>query len=194
MIKLDYSLQTPEERNQLVNQILSEADPEELTPKYLEILADYLILCMEKQEKKQKKILTENRLTTVNKRETSFEGMISQMEMNEDGIYNLITQEADEYEKITARTLPDTPELTVDADKNAVELSWNKVQGATGYVVYYSPTKNGTYKKLATVKGTSCRTEKFNEDDNCYFKIRAYVKVSDSNVYSAYSVQKGIAK
>ncbi len=101
---------------------------------------------------------------------------------------------ADEYEKITVRTLPDTPELTVDADKNAVELSWNKVQGATGYVVYYSTTKNGTYKKLATVKGTSCRTEKFNEDDNCYFKIRAYVKVSDSNVYSAYSAPKGIAK
>ena len=46
---------------------------------------------MEKQEKKEKKILTENRMTTVNKRETSFEGLVSQLENGEDGIYNLIT-------------------------------------------------------------------------------------------------------
>ena len=59
MIKLDYSLNTPEERNELVKQILEEV--EEPSEKYLEILADYLILCMEKQEKKEKKILTDNR-------------------------------------------------------------------------------------------------------------------------------------
>lgn len=89
MIKLDYSLQTPEERNELVQKILEE-NPEP-NDKYLEILADYLILCMEKQEKKEKKILTDNRMTTVNKRETSFEGLVSQLENGEDGIYNLIT-------------------------------------------------------------------------------------------------------
>ena len=60
--------------------------------KYLEILADYLILCMEKQEKKERKILTENRMMTVNKRETSFEGLVSQLENGEDGIYNLINE------------------------------------------------------------------------------------------------------
>ena len=59
--------------------------------RYLEILADYLILCMEKQEKKERKILTENRMMTVNKRETSFEGLVSQLENGEDGIYNLIS-------------------------------------------------------------------------------------------------------
>ena len=46
---------------------------------------------MEKQEKKERKILTENRLMTVNKRETSFEGLVSQLENGEDGIYNLIS-------------------------------------------------------------------------------------------------------
>ena len=89
MIKLDYSLSTPEERNKLVEQILAETeDPSE---KYLEILADYLVLCMEKQEKKERNLLTENRMVTVNKRETSFEGLVSQLENGEDGIYNLIT-------------------------------------------------------------------------------------------------------
>lgn len=89
MTKLDYSLQTPEERNELVKKILEETpDP---SPRYLEILGDYIILCMEKQEKKERKLLTDNRMATVNKRETSFEGLVSQFENGEDGIYNLIT-------------------------------------------------------------------------------------------------------
>ena len=90
-MKLDYSLQTPEERNELVKKILEE-NPEPIE-KYLEILADYLILCMEKQEKKEKKILTENRLATINKREISFECLVSQLENGEDGIYNLISDD-----------------------------------------------------------------------------------------------------
>lgn len=90
MIKLDYSLETPEERKELVEQILAEV--EDPSPKYLEILADYLILCMEKQEKKEKKIITDNRLATINKRETSFEGLVSQFENGEDGVYNLMTK------------------------------------------------------------------------------------------------------
>lgn len=88
-IKLDYTIQSPEERKKLVEQILAEnPEPNE---KYLEVLADYLVLCMEKQERKEKKILTDNRLATVNKRETSFEGLVEQLENGEDGIYNLMS-------------------------------------------------------------------------------------------------------
>lgn len=113
MIKLDYSLETPEERNQLVKQILAEVeDPSE---KYLEILADYLVLCMEKQEKKERKLLTDNRMATVNKRETSFEGLVSQLENGEDGIYNLITNNKNTIFQpkisITQKDLNDIPEL-----------------------------------------------------------------------------------
>ena len=46
---------------------------------------------MEKEEKRQKKLLTDNRMATVNKRETSFEGLVAQLENGEDGIYNIIT-------------------------------------------------------------------------------------------------------
>ena len=91
LIKLDYTIESPEERKALVEKILEEnPNPSE---SYLEILADYLILCMEKQEKKERKILTENRLSTVNKRECSFEGLVSQLENGEDGIYNLIKED-----------------------------------------------------------------------------------------------------
>lgn len=93
MIKLDYSLQTPEERNELVQRILEEPRDKPLSPAYLDVLSDYLILCMEKQERKERKILTENRMATVNKRETSFEGLVSQFENGEDGIYGIMTED-----------------------------------------------------------------------------------------------------
>lgn len=90
-MKLDYSIESPEERKELVEKILEE-NPD-LSPGYLEILADYLVLCMEKQEKRERKLLTENRMATVNKRECSFEGLVSQLENGEDGIYNLVHED-----------------------------------------------------------------------------------------------------
>jgi hypothetical protein len=91
IIKLDYTIESPEERNKLVEQILAETpDPSE---QHLEILADYLVLGMEKQVHRERKILTDNRMATINKRETSFEGLIGQLENGEDGIYNLVTND-----------------------------------------------------------------------------------------------------
>ena len=95
MIKLDYSLETPEERNELVKKILQEFEEQDIQPneRYLEILANYLVFFMEKQEKKEQKIVTNNRLVTINDREVSFEGLVSQLENGEDSIYNLITND-----------------------------------------------------------------------------------------------------
>lgn len=90
MTKLDYTIESPEERKALVEKIIEETP--DITPAYLEVLANYLIMCMEKQERKERKILTDNRMTTVNKRECSFEGLASQLENGEDGIYNLMNE------------------------------------------------------------------------------------------------------
>lgn len=92
-IKMDFSLETPEERNALVQKIIEQTPPEKLTNKYLEKLADYIIFAMDKQERKEKKILTDNRMVTVNKRETSFEGLAGRLENGEDGIYNMIAND-----------------------------------------------------------------------------------------------------
>lgn len=90
-IKLDYSLKTIEERKELVEKILQELkEPPSST--YLEILANYLVIPIERAERKQHKVLTDNRLATINKRETSLEGLVEQLENGEDGIYNLINE------------------------------------------------------------------------------------------------------
>ena len=91
--KLDYSLESPQERNELVKKIIDETPPEQLTNRYLEILTDYIIFAMDKEERKKKKILTDNRMVTVNKRETSFEGLVGKLENGEDGIYNMIAND-----------------------------------------------------------------------------------------------------
>ena len=93
MMKLDYKLTSPEDRNELVNQIINSNEPDQFNEKALEIMADYLVFCMEKEEKKEKQILTDNRMTTVNKRETSLEGLTSKLENGEDGLYSLIAND-----------------------------------------------------------------------------------------------------
>ena len=138
MIKLDYTLQTPEERNELVKEILKETpEPNE---KYLEILADYLVLCMEKQEKKQKQILTENRMTTVNKRETSYEGLVSQLENGEDGIYNLINESKTTIFQpkvtITKKDLEEIPSLRQLREAiNIWEIKLKQAKGRDAYII-----------------------------------------------------------
>ena len=114
-IKLDYSLETPEERNELVKKIIDKTPSEQLTPKYLEILSDYIIFAMDKQERKQKQILTDNHMVTVNKRETSFEGLVGRFENGEDGIYNLIANDKNiiftPKFQITQQDIAEIPEL-----------------------------------------------------------------------------------
>ena len=91
-LKLDYTIESPIERTELVRKIVDTFPPQRLTNKYLEILANYIIFAMTKEEKKQKNINTQNRMVTINKRETSFQGLVSKFENGEDGIYNVIIQ------------------------------------------------------------------------------------------------------
>lgn len=92
-LKLDYTLQDPGARNELVKKIIEQTPPQRLTPKYLQLLADYIVFAMDKEERKKKNIITDNRMVTVNKRETSFEGLVEKFQNDEDGIYNIITND-----------------------------------------------------------------------------------------------------
>ena len=140
MIKLDYSLETPEERKQLVEQII--AENENLSDAYLEVLADYLVLCMEKQEKKERKLLTDNRMTTVNKRETSFEGLVSQLENGEDGIYNMITNNKNTiFQPKVMITKADVEEIPgMKQLREAIKLWETKLKNASGREAYIIKT------------------------------------------------------
>ena len=113
ILKLDITIDDPKERLALVERILEE-NPNPPEP-YLEILANYLIFAMNKQERRARKILTDNRCVTINKRETSFEHLTTQLENGEDGIYSLITHDKNVIFQpkvtITQQDLDDIPLL-----------------------------------------------------------------------------------
>ena len=90
-IKLDYSLDTAAERQRFITELLPNLPSAQINnKKYIEILSDYIISAMTPEEKKSKTILTDNRLITINKRETSYQGLSDSFENGEDGLYNLI--------------------------------------------------------------------------------------------------------
>lgn len=86
---LDYTIESIEERNKKVHEIIDTVPSQKLTPYYLEELTKYLTETPD--NKKEKKILTDNRMVTINKRQTSYEGLVSKLENGEDGIYNFTT-------------------------------------------------------------------------------------------------------
>ena len=96
--------------------------------------------------------------------------------------------------RITVSTKPAKPSLTSadSASKNTVTLKWNKVTGATGYVIYYKTSKNGSYKKLTSTKSNTYTVSKLTSGKYCYFTIKAYIKTSDGYIYSDSSSAKTV--
>ena len=133
-LKLDYKLESPVERTELVRKIIEQTPPAQLTNKYLEILSDYIIFAMDKQERKNKKILTDNRMVTVNKRELSFQGLVGKLENGEDGIYNMIANDKNiiftPKISITPKDIEEIPELKELRD--AIDVVEKQMKAATG--------------------------------------------------------------
>lgn len=81
-----------------------------------------------------------------------------------------------------------------------IKVIWNKVPGAAGYRVFRSTSKNGTYTKIASVKGgdTVSYTDKTVKNNKTYYyKIDVYNTVNKTTGYSAKSTAvkaKAVAK
>lgn len=137
-LKLDYTLKTMEERGALVKKIIAQTPKSKLTQKYLDILADYLVFAMDKDERKERRIITENRMVTVNKRETSFEGLVEKFENGEDGIYGMMTNDKNVIFTpkiaITEKDIAEVPELKELVD--AIEVVEEQAKRATGKKKY----------------------------------------------------------
>ena len=74
--------------------------------------------------------------------------------------------------------------------KNSIKLKWDKVSGASGYVIYRSTSKSGTYSKVATVKSGSTKTytnKSLKKSKKYYYKVRTYKTIGNIKLYSAYS-------
>lgn len=137
-IKMDWNIESAEGRKAKVEEIIANTPPERLTPKYLEKMADYIIFAMDKEERKKKKILTDNRLVTVNKREVSFEGLVDKLESGESAVHNIITNDKNilftRKEAITQKDLKEIPYLK--EIKDSIKVLNERRKGVSGRLAF----------------------------------------------------------
>jgi fibronectin type 3 domain-containing protein len=86
------------------------------------------------------------------------------------------------------------------ASYNSVTVSWNPVDGASGYQLYRATSENGTYSLVKTTTATSYANTSLKTGTRYYYKVRAYRTVnrrkvfgSDSAVVSATPVLSPVA-
>jgi len=105
------------------------------------------------------------------------------------------------YQGVTARFTVTVNEAVIDPVKNptgvkavsagynSIKLTWNKVAAASGYDIYRSTSKNGTYSKIKTVSGSavSYTDSNLTVGKIYYYKIKAYKTVSGKQYDSEFS-------
>lgn len=142
---------------------------------------------LEKKEGKDHELITENRMVTVNRRETSFEGLVAQFENGEDGIYNLINNDKNQIFRpkvsITKNDIEDIPDLKNVRD--AIELWEDKLNTASGrdkYIIKRSIIDlrkdqyiiKDAYKTPVCVKSTTHSKAPVNLDGEINFDKEGY--------------------
>lgn len=116
----------------------------------------------------------------------------------DDDEYDVITSgcSAAATASVSNTTIGKTKITSGKSSKGKVNLKWQKVNGAAGYVVYRSTKKGSGYTKIAEItKGSTVKyTDKTaKKGKKYYYKVRA-VKANEAgvDVFSAYSVAKAV--
>lgn len=133
--KLNWTLKTMEERVAFVDEKIKQTPQEQLTPKYLNYLSDYIIKALPKAERQEKKIMTENRMVTINKHETSYEGLAAKFENGDDGVQQFIIDNDKNIILTPKRTITEEDIKTIPGLKelrDSIELYEEQFKKATG--------------------------------------------------------------
>ena len=91
--------------------------------------------------------------------------------------------------KIVPKTVTGIKEVQQATSK--IKLTWKKDSKASGYYIYRSTSKDGNYKKIATVTGYSKNYytdyKNLSSGEIYYYKIRSYKKINSKYYYGYYS-------
>lgn len=86
----------------------------------------------------------------------------------------------------------ETPSISSVSSVNGtdIKIKWSGITDATGYRLYRSTSENGTYVQIKALSSTSYTDTGLTSGTLYYYKVRAYKKISGTNVYSNYSAFK----
>ena len=91
---------------------------------------------------------------------------------------------------VWAKAIPKAPYVNASTSYNSIKLSWKKISGAAGYRIYRATSKNGKYKFIGRLKGSS-RTSWTNINlktkKTYHYKVRAWRNMKTGRLYGAYS-------
>ena len=99
--------------------------------------------------------------------------------------------------KVPLRVTISAAKRTKSSSKKYIKLTWNTQTDITGYKIYRSTTKNGTYSLIKTITKSSKDTftdKTTKKKKTYYYKIRAYVAIDNVKTYGQYSVKKKVKK
>ena len=98
---------------------------------------------------------------------------------------------SDYSEPASMQVLPGKPSIqVVAANYNTITITWKKVDGCSGYIVYRATEKDGKYKKVKTCTSAntlSYKNSKLETGKTYYYKVRAYVNKNGKKLYGDYS-------
>ena len=69
----------------------------------------------------------------------------------------------------------------------SADISWKACYNVTGYNIYRSTSKNGTYKKVGSSTGTTYTDKGLTKGKTYYYKVASYVSSDGKQVISSYS-------
>ncbi len=99
------------------------------------------------------------------------------------GNYTAYTKEKSTVVKYSETTTANA----VSTSKSSIKISWDKVDGATGYAVYRSTSKNGKYSLIKSTSSLSYTNKKLTTGKKYYYKVRPYITISKTKYYGKYS-------
>ncbi|MGB8454867.1 MAG: leucine-rich repeat protein [Anaerocolumna sp.] len=80
----------------------------------------------------------------------------------------------------------------VSGGYNSVKISWGSVSGTSGYEVYRSASKTGTYKIIKATTAKSFSDTGLTTAKTYYYKVRAYRYKGAKKVYGSFSTVVGV--
>jgi uncharacterized repeat protein (TIGR02543 family) len=90
------------------------------------------------------------------------------------------------YKSAKPLTTAPTGLVLENASSTSIALSWDAVEGATGYEVYRATSLSGTYTRIATPTEAAALSSGLTTGRTYYYKVRAYTRVGTTNYFGPY--------
>lgn len=93
------------------------------------------------------------------------------------------------YPQLTVSTNPAATSFSLIAGSSKAAVKWNKVTGASGYIVYYKTSANSSWQRLTSSTGTSYTKTDLAKGKTYYFTVKAYKKLGTTTYNGAFTAK-----